>query len=129
MLALQHQPAPRRSPMSRHPELYQWNDTLTSRFPKLPTTFVWLLALWTLGRRLARRGRRNRGLPLPAPPAGPKGEPPAPAAARVLPGKGRKGGRPPRPQAARLRRQRLLRPAAGLDPVAPGLPAAGAGPG
>src|SRR5262249_40972924 len=55
MLALQHQPAPRRSPMSRHPELYQWNDTLTSRFPKLPTTFVWLLALWTLGMILARR--------------------------------------------------------------------------
>jgi Transposase DDE domain len=41
--------------MSRHPELYQWNDTLTSRFPKLPKTFVFLLTLWTLGMILARR--------------------------------------------------------------------------
>jgi len=41
--------------MPRHPELYHWNDTLASRFPKLPKTYVWLLALWTVGMLLARR--------------------------------------------------------------------------
>jgi hypothetical protein len=41
--------------MPRHPELYHWRDTLASRFPKLPRTFVWLLALWSLGMIVARR--------------------------------------------------------------------------
>lgn len=41
--------------MSRHPQLYQWQNTLARRFPKLPRTFVVLLALWTLGMILARR--------------------------------------------------------------------------
>jgi Transposase DDE domain len=41
--------------VSRHPELYQWNDTLAGRFPKLPRPLVWGLALWTLGMILARR--------------------------------------------------------------------------
>jgi len=41
--------------MSRHPQLYHWQQTLTSRFPKLPKTLVVLLALWTLGMILARR--------------------------------------------------------------------------
>ena len=41
--------------MSRHPPLYQWENTLSRRFPKLPRTFVVLLALWTLGMILARR--------------------------------------------------------------------------
>jgi len=40
--------------MSRHPELYQWNDTLTSRFPQLSQPQVSVLALWTLGMILAR---------------------------------------------------------------------------
>jgi Transposase DDE domain len=41
--------------MSRHPQLYHWQKTLTRRFPHLPKTFVALLALWTLGMILARR--------------------------------------------------------------------------
>jgi hypothetical protein len=41
--------------MSRHPELYQWQATLTRRFPKLPKVYLALLALWTLGMILARR--------------------------------------------------------------------------
>jgi hypothetical protein len=41
--------------MSRHPELYHWQATLASRFPKLPKVYVALLALWTLGMILARR--------------------------------------------------------------------------
>src|SRR4051812_30608111 len=41
--------------MSRHPELYHWQATLTSRFPKLPKVYVALLALWSLGMILARR--------------------------------------------------------------------------
>lgn len=40
--------------MSRHPELYQWQAELSNRFPNLPTTYVGLLALWTLGMILAR---------------------------------------------------------------------------
>lgn len=41
--------------MPRHPQLYHWQKTLTSRFPNLPKTFIVLLALWTLGMILARR--------------------------------------------------------------------------
>ena len=41
--------------MPRHPQLYHWQKTLTRRFPKLPKTFIVLLALWTLGMILARR--------------------------------------------------------------------------
>lgn len=41
--------------MSRHPELYHWQATLASRFPKLPKPFVVALALWSLGMLLARR--------------------------------------------------------------------------
>ena len=41
--------------MSRHPQLYHWEKTLARHFPKLPATFVVLLALWTLGMILARR--------------------------------------------------------------------------
>jgi len=41
--------------MSRHPQLYHWQKTLATHFPKLPKTFVALLALWTLGMILARR--------------------------------------------------------------------------
>jgi hypothetical protein len=41
--------------MSRHPQLYHWQQTLARRFPQLPKTFVVLLALWTLGMILARR--------------------------------------------------------------------------
>jgi hypothetical protein len=41
--------------MPRHPQLYHWQQTLTRRFPKLPKTFIVLLALWTLGMILARR--------------------------------------------------------------------------
>lgn len=41
--------------MSRHPELYHWQATLASRFPKLPGPFVVALALWSLGMLLARR--------------------------------------------------------------------------
>jgi len=41
--------------MSRQPQLYHWQKTLAKRFPKLPTTFVVLLALWTIGMILARR--------------------------------------------------------------------------
>ena len=41
--------------MPRHPQLYHWQRTLTRRFPKLPKTFIALLALWTLGMILARR--------------------------------------------------------------------------
>jgi hypothetical protein len=40
--------------MSRHPELYQWKTELANHFPKLPTTYVALLALWSLGMILAR---------------------------------------------------------------------------
>src|SRR5690349_3161939 len=48
-------PAPRRSPMSRHPELYRWSGQLASAFPRLPPVFVTLLALWSLGMVLAHR--------------------------------------------------------------------------
>ncbi len=41
--------------MSRLPELYHWQATLASRFPKLPLPFVIGLALWSLGMLLARR--------------------------------------------------------------------------
>jgi len=40
--------------MSRHPELYQWQTELTTRFPRLPKTYVRVLALWSLGMLLAR---------------------------------------------------------------------------
>jgi hypothetical protein len=40
--------------MSRHPELYQWADTLTTRFPELSGPQVFVLALWTVGMILAR---------------------------------------------------------------------------
>jgi hypothetical protein len=41
--------------MSRHPALYQWANELASQFDGLPTVFVTLLALWSLGMILARR--------------------------------------------------------------------------
>jgi hypothetical protein len=41
--------------MSRHPELYRWQQQLRSCFPHLPPVFVALLALWSLGIILARR--------------------------------------------------------------------------
>src|SRR6267154_1430233 len=55
MLRLQGLTAARRYSMSRHPQLYHWEKTLARHFPKLPKTFVVLLALWTLGMILARR--------------------------------------------------------------------------
>ena len=56
MLGVLTLPRPSRSlPVSRHPELYHWQATLASRFPKLPRPFVLGLALWSLGMILARR--------------------------------------------------------------------------
>src|SRR4051794_31572776 len=56
MLGMLTVPKPsRRSLVSRHPELYHWQDTLASRFPKLPRPFVIALALWSLGMIPARR--------------------------------------------------------------------------
>ena len=40
--------------MSRHPELYRWQQLLASAFPALPPVFVLLLAFWSLGMILAR---------------------------------------------------------------------------
>jgi hypothetical protein len=40
--------------MSRHPELYQWQAELSNRFPRLSSTYVGLLALWSIGMLLAR---------------------------------------------------------------------------
>src|SRR5262249_36021125 len=48
-------PTQRSSAMPRQPELYQWHQTLTDRFPKLAPVYVWALALWTLGMILSRR--------------------------------------------------------------------------
>jgi hypothetical protein len=45
--------------MPHHPELYTWNDTLATRFPKLPHVYVFLLALWTVGMILSRRSGLN----------------------------------------------------------------------
>jgi hypothetical protein len=47
--------ASRRVFVSRHPALYPWADELASQFDGLPTVFVTLLALWSLGMILARR--------------------------------------------------------------------------
>src|ERR1700722_3284822 len=55
MLRLQRLTAARSFTMSRHPQLYHWQQTLARHFPHLPKTFVALLALWTLGMILARR--------------------------------------------------------------------------
>lgn len=41
--------------MSRHPELYPWQNELAKRFPTLARPFVVGLALWSLGMILARR--------------------------------------------------------------------------
>ncbi|MFZ2449192.1 MAG: hypothetical protein WAW36_01570 [Methylovulum miyakonense] len=40
--------------MSRHPELYQWIDTVVMRFPSLSKPQALGLALWSFGMILAR---------------------------------------------------------------------------
>ena len=40
--------------MSRHPELYQWVDTVVMRFPSLSKPQALGLALWSFGMVLAR---------------------------------------------------------------------------
>ena len=39
--------------MSRHPELYPWQEQLAAAFPNLSPVFVVLIALWSLGMILA----------------------------------------------------------------------------
>jgi hypothetical protein len=46
--------------MSRHPELYQWTQELSSRLDGLPPVFIALLALWSLGILLAKRCALSR---------------------------------------------------------------------
>lgn len=40
--------------MSRHPELYQWVDTVVTRFPSLSKQQALGLALWSFGMVIAR---------------------------------------------------------------------------